>query len=404
MVSSYKRMRRRRLAAAAAFESDRDMTPFACTRCQQTVFFENHQCGGCGARLGFVPGLLRLLAWAPDAEADAAAEGDTGAPLRPCANGTQHGVCNWMLDAGDEHALCRSCRLNLTIPDLSQPGHLDRWARVEQAKRRWLYTLLRLGLAPQPKRGDDDALGLGLHILAPQPGAEPVLTGHAGGLITLNLDEADDVQREVARAAFGEPWRTLLGHLRHEGAHYLHHRWIAGDAEAEAQFCAAFGDERADYGEALARYHQQGPAAGWESAHISAYASAHPHEDWAETCAHWLLVTDAVETAAAWGLSLQSAAAQAAPAGQPLRSLSPDELLLSQWLPLAQFLNAMNRSLGLRDSYPFLLPPPVVHKMGVAARLLRRAAASYSESCPPPTAAAAAAADDGASPSTGDGP
>jgi hypothetical protein len=385
------------------------MTPFACTRCQQTVFFENDQCGGCGARLGFVPGLLRMLAWAPDAAAGDPAVGDAPAPLQPCTNGVEHGVCNWMLDAGDEHALCRSCRLNLTIPDLSQPGHLDRWARVEQAKRRWLYTLLRLGLAPQPKQDADDAQGLGLQILAPQPGAEPVLTGHASGLITLNLDEADDVQRELARAAFGEPWRTLLGHLRHEGAHYLYHRWIAGDAEAEAQFRAAFGDERADYGEALARYHEQGPAADWPSACISAYASAHPHEDWAETCAHWLLVQDAVETAAAWGLSLHSAAAQATPAEQPLQALSADELLLLQWLPLAQFLNAMNRSLGLRDSYPFLLPPPVVQKMGVAARLLRRAAASYSQACPPPTAPAAPAAEDRSIPApaptpTGDRP
>ncbi len=385
------------------------MTPFACTRCQQTVFFENNQCGACGARLGFVPGLLQMLAWAPDAALGDPAFGDAAVPLRPCANGTAHGVCNWMLDAGDEHALCRSCRLNLMIPDLSQPGHLDRWARVEQAKRRWLYTLLRLGLPPQPKRDAGDTQGLGLQILAQQPGAGPVLTGHASGLITLNLGEADDVQREQARDAFGEPWRTLLGHLRHEGAHYLHHRWIAGDAEAEAEFRAAFGDERADYGQALARYHQQGPAADWPSAYISAYASAHPHEDWAETCAHWLLVQDAVQTAAAWGLSLHSQAAQATPAEQPLQALSTDELLLSQWLPLAQFLNAMNRSLGLRDSYPFLLPPAVVQKMGVAARLLRRAAASYGQPCPPPTVAAAPAADDGATPSaaptpTGDPP
>ncbi|MCA0239311.1 MAG: putative zinc-binding peptidase [Proteobacteria bacterium] len=367
------------------------MTPFACSRCQQTVFFENHQCGNCGARLGFVPGLLRLLAWAPDAAIDAPAEGDSGAPLRPCANSSQYGVCNWMLDAGDPHPLCRSCRLNLTIPDLSQPGHLDRWARVEQAKRRWLYTLLRLGLSPQPKQGPDDALGLGLHILAPQPGAEPVMTGHATGLITLNLDEADDVRREMARAAFGEPWRTLLGHLRHEGAHYLHHRWIAGDAAAADEFRAAFGDERADYGDALMRYHREGPPGDWASRYISAYASAHPHEDWAETCAHWLLVQDAVQTAGAWGLSLHSAAAQADPAQQPLQALPPDQLLLSQWLPVAQFLNAMNRSLGLSDSYPFLLPPAVVHKMGVVARLLGRAAAAGGAPANPANPANAAA-------------
>jgi hypothetical protein len=361
------------------------MRPFACSHCQQNVFFENDHCGHCGAQLGFVPAEQRLMAFGPLPEDGNAAwprldQQQPGAPaLRPCANRLQYATCNWMLDAGDQHLLCRGCRLNRTIPDLSRPGNLARWSHFEQAKRRWLYTLLQLGLAPDPKAADNDVQGLVVDIMGWQPGAEPVLTGHADGVITLNLDEADDVHREMARASFGEPWRTLVAHFRHEGAHYLHLRWIHGNPAAEALFRETFGDERADYAQALARYHAQGPVAGWEQQHVSAYASAHPHEDWAETCAHWLLALDAIETAGAWGLTLDSAAASASPAASMQASgaqqpMAPEQMLLTQWLPVAQFLNAMNRSLGLPDSYPFLLPPRVLQKMGVVARLLAMAA------------------------------
>jgi hypothetical protein len=118
--------------------------------------------------------------------------------------------------------------------------------------------------------------------------------------------------------------------------------------------------------------------ADWQDSHISPYASSHPFEDWAETCAHVLLVTDAVETAAAWGLRLDSPTAQAAPAEAVMNRPAASELVLSQWLPVAQFLNAMNRSLGLHDSYPFLLPGPVLNKMAVVDQLLRRAAVASS--------------------------
>lgn len=353
------------------------MTPFACTHCRQTVFFENTACQGCGFELGFWPARRRMVTLQPVAGGAARrtvlGRGTAAPVLRACANRTRYQACNWMLDVDDEHALCPSCRLNGTIPNLAEPDHLDRWRRVERAKRRLCHTLLGLGLMPEPRRGPDDAQGLCIDVLAPVDG-KPVTTGHAQGVVTLNLMEADDLHRESARVAFGEPWRTVLGHLRHEVAHYLHHRWIAPDAAATQSWRAAFGDERADYHQALARHHAEGPPPQWNERCISAYASAHPHEDWAETCAHVLLVMDAVETAKAWGLTLSSRAARA-----ELRRATPeaapiDELVVGQWLPVAQFLNAMNRSLGLPDSYPFQMPAPVVHKMAVAAQLLRRAA------------------------------
>ena len=304
------------------------------------------------------------------------AANDTGPALRPCANRLRYNLCNWMVDVGDNHALCRSCRLTRVIPALGPPAdpgrNWARWHAIEQAKRRLMFTLLGIGLGPWPKADGTDAQGLDFLLLEDQPG-QPVRTGHERGTITLNIAEADDDRRETLRVQMGEPTRTLLGHLRHEAAHYLQYRWIAG-TRAEADGRAAFGDERADYATALAHYYANGAPSHWPQQFISAYASAHPWEDWAETCAHYLLVLDAVQTAGAWGLSLDGPA-HAAPA--PLDPSQPPQvhdLVLQQWLPVAQFLNAMHRSLGQRDSYPYLLPAAVLDKMGTVQRLLRQAA------------------------------
>lgn len=350
------------------------MHPFRCDRCGQTVHFENTRCERCGSLLGYLPGSDRMCAFDPAAATGLRWQpaGD-GAPLAPCANRVEHAVCNWMLDEGDLHALCRSCRLTSVIPDLTVEGHLQRWAKIEAAKRRLVVTLNGLGLAPEPKTGPDDTLGLSFELLADVPDGPPVLTGHAEGVITLNIAEADDVHREAVRVRFNEPVRTLLGHLRHEASHYLQHRWI--DATPAIDACrAVFGDERDDYTAALARHHAEGPPADWSERFISAYASAHPWEDWAETCAHVLLVTDAVQTAGAWGLRLDGPAAVARPGRGNPGERSIDELVLDQWLPVAQFLNAMNRSIGLPDSYPFLIPDPVLQKMATVQHLLRSAA------------------------------
>lgn len=343
------------------------MQPFRCSRCETPVFFENDHCGHCGAALGFVPALGRMLAF------DTTWQPYGGGPaLQACANRAAHGICNWMLDADDPAPLCRSCRLTRVMPALSEGRNLDRWRAIEQAKRRLIFTLLGMGLAPQPKTGPDDADGLDFLLLETQAGQPPVRTGHDRGTITLDVAEADDEQRELQRVHFAEPTRTLLGHLRHEAAHYLQYRWLRGSAAAEA--CrASFGDERIDYATALARHYAEGPPADWPQRFVSAYASAHPWEDWAETCAHVLLVLDAVQTAAAWGLSLDGPA-DAAPTAQNLNDSPPvAELALRQWLPVAQFLNAMHRSLGQRDSYPFLLPPGVLDKMSTVQRLLKEA-------------------------------
>ncbi|OYU74640.1 MAG: hypothetical protein CFE45_34385, partial [Burkholderiales bacterium PBB5] len=288
------------------------MHPFLCSRCGATVFFENDACLSCGAPLGFAPGPAQLLAFDPTAGQAADApwlRDDAGAPLRPCANRWTAAHCNWMLHTDDppEQALCRSCRLTQVLPDLARPGNGLRWQRIEQAKRRLVYTLGRLGLAPLPKQGPADPFGLAFRLLEDEPGQPPVKIGHDRGTVTLNVAEADDDHREAQRVRLHEQDRTLLGHLRHETAHYLQYRWIA-DTPAAATCRAAFGDERADYAQALQRHYALGPPPDWAQHHISAYASAHPWEDWAETCAHCLLVLDAVETASAWGLQLSGPA------------------------------------------------------------------------------------------------
>ena len=361
------------------------MRPFACGQCGATVYFENVHCGRCGAALGFVPALRRMLAFDAPAPAPAAwrVQADAGQPLsdslagqllQPCANRPTHGVCNWMLDAGDPQPLCRSCRLTVAIPDLHDPINLSRWQRFEQAKRRLLFTLLSLGLLPDD--GSDaqgTPQGLRFQLLASLPGQPAVLTGHDDGLITLNLAETDDVQREMARVQLGEPQRTLLGHLRHEVSHHLQQRHVDG-SPAQDRCRAVFGDERADYAAALARHYADGPPADWPQRYISPYASAHPWEDWAETCAHYLLVVDALQTAAAWGLRLDGPApAQPLPGDDP-SLMATEDLVLNQWLPVSRFLTAMARSLGQPDPYPYQIPDTVLDKMALVQDVLRAAA------------------------------
>jgi hypothetical protein len=199
---------------------------------------------------------------------------------RLCRNYLEFNVCNWAIPAEDTNRYCVSCRLNQMIPNLSVPGNQAAWAKFESAKRRLNYTLLALGL-PVSSKAEDPTGGVSYEFKANVPGA-PVLTGHDNGTITINLAEADDAERERRRLALGEPYRTILGHFRHEIGHYYWDR-LFQDEQSREQFRAVFGDERLDYGTALEAHYQSGAPTGWEERFISAYASSHPWEDWAET-------------------------------------------------------------------------------------------------------------------------
>jgi hypothetical protein len=288
--------------------------------------------------------------------------GDPDRTYRFCAN-AEFESCNWLVLADNGHAFCIACRHNRTIPDLSAGNNLVLWRRLEIAKHRLFYSLLRLQLPLVTKR--QAPAGFAFDFLAPTD--QPVMTGHLNGDITINLVEADDSERERQRGALGEPYRTLLGHFRHEIAHYYWDLLVNNDTSI-GEFRSVFGDERADYGEALRRHHAEGAPADWSQRFVSAYASAHPWEDFAETWAHYFHIVDTLETARAFGVSTQPRIASAAGLESPV-DFDP---LIEAWLPLTFAINAINRSMGLNDLYPFVIAPAIVVKLGYIYRLIHR--------------------------------
>jgi hypothetical protein len=358
--------------AHAARRRIESMQTFHCTHCQNLVFFENVQCLNCRHALGYLvePGRMAALTPASDGSLWHPV-GLAGPPsaYRLCANYSEHNVCNWTVPASEAQSLCVSCRLTRVIPDMGVAANKAAWYRLEMAKRRLIYTLLKLRL-PVAAHHAVGSGGLAFEFLAdhtmPNGDRRRVLTGHDNGVITINIDEADDVLREQQRRAQHEPYRNLLGHCRHEIGHYYWDRLVQPGARLEA--CRAlFGDERSDYAAALKRHYEDGPPAQWEARFVSAYASAHPWEDWAESWAHYMHMTDALETAHSAGLSLRPARADepsmatAVPA--PRADGAEFERMMSAWVPLTYVLNNLNRGLGRADSYPFILSPPVIAKL-----------------------------------------
>jgi hypothetical protein len=347
---------------------------FVC-RCGRPVFFRNSQCLACGAALGFDPHTRRLLAldavgsdgvWR-DATDDSAAS----PRWRRCAQALGAAGCNWLVrddEAQGGSASCTCCRLLRTHADLSDAESAQWFFRVEVARRALCASLLGLHVPLQPQA--QHARGLAFDLLCAPPGAPAVVTGHVDGVITIDLEEADDARRETRRHALGEPYRTLLGHLRHESGHYVWWRLIETDAEQLAGWRACFGDERADYAQALAQHHAHGAPADWALRHVSAYASCHPWEDWAETWAHYLHWSDALDTARSYGLDGSVVALEYEPL--PLgEGVDAEFAALSRsWMQLSGVLNEMSRAMGVADFYPFVLSAPALRKLAFAHRLV----------------------------------
>jgi hypothetical protein len=322
------------------------------------VFFDNTQCLSCNRELGFLPERFKMHAFR-----GGQSERDIATPFgsyRKCKNYAQEGVCNWLVESASSCELCQACNLNNVIPDLSDPERKARWHETEQAKRRLVYGLNRLGL-PVISKADDPVRGLAFDIKS-NTGDEHVITGHADGLITLNLAEADAAEREAIRASLNERYRTLLGHFRHEVGHYFWDRLVA-DAGAHDTFRALFGDERADYAEALRRHYAAAPDAGYAQSFISRYAAAHPWEDFAETFAHYLHMSDTLETAEQHGFAKGPALAAAEPS-------DTFETLMAEWYRLSVALNSLNRSMGLPDAYPFAISSLVKDKLRLVHKLI----------------------------------
>ncbi|MDO8262878.1 MAG: putative zinc-binding metallopeptidase [Gallionella sp.] len=343
------------------------MKNFLCS-CGQVLFFENTLCTHCHRRLGFDPVSRNLLALDPvrDLRSDATLwwrAAQTGQFYHRCRNDTEFDLCNWLVTTPGE-SYCLACSLNQTVPGVRVDNDWQQrhrwWRSMEQAKRRLLFTLLELGLPVQSKR-ENPAFGLAFAFLEdwrsnPLVHDAHVLTGHARGLITVNLAEADHVLREQARQRFGEPYRTLLGHFRHESGHYYFERLIVTAADHE-EFRALFGDECADYEQAIADYYAAGMALERRDDMISAYAQVHPLEDWAECWAHYLHMVDTLETAAQFGLPRSSEAC-----GEQTVDLCMEQQI-EQWSQVSVMLNSLNRSMGLEDAYPFVLSAQTLNKI-----------------------------------------
>lgn len=330
------------------------MRRFRCC-CGQELFFENEQCLGCKRKVGFSALHMQMRALEPQpGETWTLCDAADRTAWQLCDNYQRYNACNWIFAVDAERTLCTSCALNKTIPDLSVEGNLALWARIEAAKRRLLYTLRAMGLI----RGDEaqPTTSLRFDILAATP-AQPVVTGHEDGLITLALAEADDAERARVRDSLGEPYRTLLGHLRHESGHYF---WdtLVQNSPRHAGFKKLFGDETLDYAEALANHYQQGPPPDWETKFISAYAASHPYEDWAETWAHYLHIRDTLQTARAYGLGVAEALVDGG-----MQCSRDFASVVAEWVPFTLAVNALNRSMGQPDMYPFALPPASIAKL-----------------------------------------
>lgn len=355
------------------------MKTFVCHHCGSLVFFENTKCLKCNHALGFLPSMLDFMALEPveGGFCRAATPDQTDQTFRSCNNRQEYEACNWMVEAGESDQFCISCRLNEMIPNLSVPGNLDQWRKLEMAKRRVIYTILKLGL-PLGGMPGANRPALRFKFVSQVDGGPAQLTGHLNGLITVNIAEADDAERERRRVNLHEPYRTPLGHLRHEVAHYYWDILIA-DSNRLTGFRNVFGDETADYANALKQYYQQGPPSDWQARYVSAYASVHPWEDWAESWAHYFHIIDMVETAASFGMILRpkhpEAGSMSACPPNPADATMDFGAVLEYWFPLTYALNSLNRGMGLSDAYPFAVATPAVEKMRFIHDVVRAASA-----------------------------
>ncbi len=339
------------------------MRQFHCT-CGNLLYFDSISCLRCGLAVGYDPvaDLMRPLApgW------------------RLCDNGSRHGVCNWLLPESSGDLYCASCRLNRIIPDLRQPNNLAHWAVVEAAKRRLIRTLLCLGM-PLPNLAENATEGLAFEIVSTT--LDPTLTtGYLRGVITLSMEEADDTWRQINRQQLGEASRTLLGHCRHESGHHVWGRVFGrldwNDPLRQA-FVEVFGEPSLDYAAALQRHYGQGPPPDWQERHISAYASAHPWEDWAETWAHYLQILDSFETCQCLGirgggldLPLVILPVESCTLPASLKAAQSEDpafhAWLQRWICLATMLNEVTRSFGSPFLYPYIISPAVARKLRLA--------------------------------------
>jgi hypothetical protein len=349
------------------------MKTYTC-QCGNRLFFENVQCVACGRDVGYCEQCSEVTSFFAEENGDFYCD-KCGTLARKCTNYQVEQVCNHFVTAAPEAVaepgLCSVCQLTETIPDLTIDGNRDKWRRLEQAKRRLVY---QLDLLKLPYRGVEPALSFDFKgNVVPAEGvwrkgelAEHVYTGHLNGKITINIEEADDVEREKLRVDMNEAQRTLIGHFRHEIGHYYWQLLIQGQRETEC--VEIFGDHNdPDYATALSLYYQQGPRLDWSRAFISAYAASHAWEDFAETFALYLDIRSVLDTAQHLGVPLP-------------QITNPDafEEYVVAYQKLGIMVNELNRCLGIFDLVPEVIVQPVVDKLNFIHDLLQKASSDSS--------------------------
>ena len=332
------------------------MKTYTCTHCGSIIYFENSVCLNCSSAVAFDPSMLTMVSL----DGDGTSSNGSGISLKLCSNHA-FGTCNWLTSTGDS-PFCVACSLNRIIPAIS-PHNLERWKQIELAKHRLVYSLLRLKLPVSPRKRDSQN-GIAFDFLADIAPDQRVMTGHNDGVITLNIEEADEAERVRNKLNLGEKYRTLLGHFRHEIGHYYWNVLIA-NSSFHNRFRKLFGDETVDYGAALERYYASGANTSWADNHISPYATAHPWEDWAETWAHYMHLMDTLETAYFFGLGVHPIHGEhvSIDVKKDPYTIADFESIFRMWLPLTFALTSLNRSMGHSDFYPFIIAPKVMEKL-----------------------------------------
>ncbi len=342
------------------------MKIFQCGHCNYPLYFENQSCENCGHLTGYRDADRTMITFDPSRTLLVSDQEQI--EYKFCKN-KAFGVCNWVIEINDPHEYCRACQLNRTIPNLREKSNFDKWRNLEIAKHRLIYKLQKIGLTLLSKNKLEE--GFCFDFVAKQNNNH-LMTGHADGVITILLREADSVLREQTRLQLLEPYRTLIGHLRHEVGHYFWERLVRNDEQRLMEFRKLYGNEEINYSEALKSYYREGAPADWQSQFISQYASSHPWEDWAETWAHYLHIMDMVETAYFFGLHVN-------PIGESLNgadvsfdpyTISDFQEIMNTCVPLSFAVNSITRAMGVPDVYPFVIAPAVVEKMTFIHNLL----------------------------------
>ena len=343
------------------------MKIFQCGHCEHPLFFEDYSCENCGHLSGYRDGDRKMLTFDPGRPS--LISDRENMEYKYCKNNGHH-VCNWILEKDDPVDYCRACQLNRTIPNLSDGTNFLKWKNLERAKHRLIYQLQKIGLHLVSKMNDDK--GLCFDFIAKRQNPN-IMTGHANGVITILLREADSVFREQIRTQLQEPYRTLIGHLRHEVGHYFWQQLVFPNKNILKNCRAIFGNDEMNYGDSLQHYYKHGAPEDWQVSFISKYATSHPWEDFAETWAHYLHIMDLAETAHFFGLRVNppemSDEMKTEVTIDPY-SVEEFRTVVATCVPLSFAVNSMNRSMGIPDVYPFVITPVVIEKMSFIHELL----------------------------------